>query len=311
MIGISIIIPMYNAENTIARCLDSVLSNNIENIEIICVNDGSSDRTSEVVKFYESCNSNIRLIEKENEGPFKARKLGIEVATKEYIGFIDSDDWIEDTYFDDLRLAIAETNSDIIMFNYINDYLDSPSVISKVEIDEKIYLKESLKKEIYPLLMKDGCVNGMCNKIYKSHLCKDNNILYNHNYGEDLIYQLDIFDKAESFFILNKNLYHYVHENIKSLSNSKQNFQLLLDMFLIRKKYASKWNIKSEFVFEPFTNLVCMCFLSSIKKLDILEIKKILNNKNAKEAFLGTHKINTVSKKIKIIFKLLKIIYQL
>lgn len=104
-IKISVVVPVYNVEKYIGQCLDSILGQTLKDIEIICINDGSKDNTLEILKDYAQKDSRIILIDKENEGLSKARNQGTEIASGEYISFIDSDDWIDENYLEALYNA--------------------------------------------------------------------------------------------------------------------------------------------------------------------------------------------------------------
>lgn len=304
--GISFIIPVYNAEKTLKRCLDSIVNANKREIEVICINDGSTDNSLNILIEYSQKYNFIKYIDKENEGPFIARKLGVSLAKNDYVGFIDSDDWIESNMIMKLNESIENTKSDIILFQYINDFSDKDSMISKINLESKIYTKEEFKDYIYPLLMEDGVLNGLCNKVYKRELF-DKNVNFNYTYGEDLIYQLDVFDKASSLFFINDSLYHYMHERVDSLSNAKQDVYLLCTMYKIRKKYQHKWQLGEQILLAPFLNLISMCLLTAIKCLDFHSIYIILKSKEIKDAVNKVPLINSKSQYLNFLYKLLRI----
>ena len=110
---VSVIIPAYNIEDYIGRCLDSVLSQTYKNLEILVVDDGSSDCTGEILDDYEKKDQRIRVIHKENGGVSSARNIGIEAATGDYIGFVDGDDLMEPEMYKTLVNLLKEENADI------------------------------------------------------------------------------------------------------------------------------------------------------------------------------------------------------
>lgn len=112
-IKVSVVIPAYNVEKYLRQCLDSVINQTLKEIEIICINDGSTDGSLEILQEYEKKDSRIRLINKENEGISAARNQGMELAQGEYISFIDSDDWIDENYLEALYTAAKKYDSDI------------------------------------------------------------------------------------------------------------------------------------------------------------------------------------------------------
>ena len=113
MIKISVIIPVYNVEKYLRRCLDSVINQTFRDMEIICVNDGSTDSSAEILEEYKSRDKRIILLNQENMGQGNARNVGLKIAKGEYISFIDSDDWIDSDFFEKLYEAAKKYNADV------------------------------------------------------------------------------------------------------------------------------------------------------------------------------------------------------
>ena len=117
---ITVIIPVYNVENYLERCLKSILYNTYTNLEIICVNDGSTDNSKKILEDYSQRDKRVIVINKKNNGISSARNAGIKIATGEYIAFVDSDDWIQEKYFEYLIRGID--TADLVICNYIRSY---------------------------------------------------------------------------------------------------------------------------------------------------------------------------------------------
>ena len=117
MIKVSVIIPMYKVEEYLRECLDSVVNQTLKEIEVLCIDDGSPDRSAEIASEYVSKYSNFKLIRKENGGQSSARNLGIEVASGEYVYFLDADDYIDAQMLEKLYQRASEGALDIIYFN--------------------------------------------------------------------------------------------------------------------------------------------------------------------------------------------------
>ena len=115
---ISVIVPIYNVENYLRQCLDSILEQTFHNLEILLVNDGSTDDSGQICQEYLKKDSRIRYFEKENGGLSDARNYGIERAQGEYLTFIDSDDWVTSTYIEELYIKLQHYNADISITNY-------------------------------------------------------------------------------------------------------------------------------------------------------------------------------------------------
>lgn len=121
---ISIIVPVYNVEVYLSKCLDSLIHQTYSDIEIICVNDGSTDRSLEILKEYADKDERIKIISRENKGISVSRNEALDIANGEYILFVDSDDWIEEDTCDKTLNAISEYDADIVMWSYIREYKD-------------------------------------------------------------------------------------------------------------------------------------------------------------------------------------------
>ncbi|MDF2617290.1 MAG: glycosyl transferase family 2 [Sedimentibacter sp.] len=118
---ISIVIPVYNVEKYLSRCLESILSQSLKEIEIIVVNGGSTDNSLEICRYYEKKDSRIIIIDKKNEGVSVARNTGIEKASGKYIGFVDPDDWIEKNMYENMYNTIEKYKCCIAFCNYSKD----------------------------------------------------------------------------------------------------------------------------------------------------------------------------------------------
>lgn len=126
---LSVIVPVYNVEPYLKKCLESILSQTYRNMQIILVDDGSTDHSAEICDEYARKDNRILVIHKENEGPVCARKTGLKVAEADFVGWVDSDDWIEPHYFEEMMEAQQESNADIVASNHFHDIHTSSSVI--------------------------------------------------------------------------------------------------------------------------------------------------------------------------------------
>lgn len=149
-IKISVIIPIYNVEQYLSQCLDSIINQTYTNLEIILINDGSTDNSKKICNQYKLLDSRIIVIHKSNKGLSDARNTGIKIATGDYISFVDADDFIDENMYTILSKKINTTNADIIWYNHYN--YQSPNKISNSFIftQEKQYF---LPKDNYNFLM--------------------------------------------------------------------------------------------------------------------------------------------------------------
>ncbi|MDR1375539.1 MAG: glycosyltransferase [Holosporaceae bacterium] len=160
---VSVIVPVYNGGALLSRCLDSLTNQTLKNIEIICVNDGSTDNSREILERYATKDSRIKILHQENLGQGTARNVGMDAANGEYLGFVDADDWIELDYFEKLYRAARKHNVEIACCGIIRKY---PSFRTKKKLtlaEERVYSLTLEKYQITETPRK--CY--VYNKIYK------------------------------------------------------------------------------------------------------------------------------------------------
>ena len=200
---ISVIIPVYKVEEYLPECIESVISQDLQDIEIICVNDGSPDNCLKILNEYKAKDGRIIVIDQENSGVSAARNRGIEVAKGEYIAFVDPDDWIDsDTYKFAYERAIKD-DVDILSFGVSDNRNDIGCCNS---IKETLYLNDSFDA----LFWNWHCINCW-NKLYKKDLVINSGVRFieNVNFSEDQCFNFMMFPLAKSIKILEKGFYHY------------------------------------------------------------------------------------------------------
>ena len=207
---ISIIVPAYNVESYIKITLDSILVQTYSNIEIICVDDGSTDNTLNALKSFATIDSRVKVFSKSNEGVTKAREFGFEHANGEYIGFVDADDIIEPTMFDRLYSNLKEYNADISHCGHEIVWLDG----SKECFYNTGRLVQQDKISGIKSLISGSFEPGLCNKLYKRsllHTLFHRDIMdYSIKMNEDLLMNYYLFKEAEKTVLEDVCLYHYI-----------------------------------------------------------------------------------------------------
>ena len=256
---ISIIIPVYNVENYIERCLDSVINQTMEDIQIIVVNDGSTDSSKEKIKKYQD---KIIYLEKENGGLSSSRNFGLKYATGEYIAFLDSDDYVQkDTYGKMYELAKKE-NSDMVQCGFIWEY---PKKKKKAIVEVCKNKNE---------LMVKGRVEAW-NKLIRREIIEEHNI----QYPEGLIYEdMEFFFKLIPYLnkvsYIDEDFIHYVQRN-NSIANTQN--EKTKDIFIILENiinYYKEKNIYENFKTELEYNYVKVLLCSSLKRMCKINDKK-------------------------------------
>lgn len=181
---ISVIIPVYNEEAYLARCLDSVLSQTYGNLEIITVDDGSTDRSPEILKEYAAKDKRIKIISKENGGASTARNMGIEAAAGSYIGFMDADDWAEEGMYEALYNYLSKEGGAYEMARIMcRSFSDDGKLIEtpKNEDGKTVVLKQ--EDYFRELVMHEG-VFSLCNKLFRSSFLKQYRFMEGHRNEE-------------------------------------------------------------------------------------------------------------------------------
>lgn len=225
MTKISVIIPVYNVEQYLTECLDSILNQTLKDIEIICIDDGSTDNSPNILKEY---NKHIKIITKENEGQASARNIGIKEAQGEYIAFIDSDDFIETTMLEKLYTKAKDNNLDITMCK-IATYDNQTKEIKDNVWYYMLGVFKDFEKDIFNHKdTKEFTCNIAVtpyNKIYKTSLLKDNNILFPEGLiFEDEKFFFDTYLRAKRVSIVDEFLYYYrVNRKGSTVYISKEN----------------------------------------------------------------------------------------
>lgn len=207
MIKISIIIPIFNTGDYLHKCIKSILSQNLTNFELILVDDGSRDSSGEICDEYARNDSRVKVIHKKNEGVSIARNAGIKMAQGEYIGFVDSDDWIESDMYDKLYNLALSKKADIVMCDAVTKYddkADEPDTI--MQLSKDVLLK---KEDIYPKLLCE-MAGSACRCIYKREILVDNNIIFPAGilFSEDRIFNILAIGYAKSSYYTKNPFYN-------------------------------------------------------------------------------------------------------
>lgn len=202
---VTIVVPVYNVQNYLARCIESLINQTYKNIEILLIDDGSNDDSAIICDEYQEKDERISVYHKENGGLSSARNYGIERAHGTYIAFIDSDDWIENRFVERLMAVIQEDNSNIACCGF------------KIVNENNIIVSEKCSKESFVLsnisalenILLDGCVKNVAwNKIYEKNLFNEVRYPEGKNY-EDVATTYKLILKAQKVSVVNESLNNY------------------------------------------------------------------------------------------------------
>lgn len=301
---VSIIIPIYNVEEYLHKCIDSALNQTYPSIEIICVDDGSTDGSPEILKDYVCKDKRIKVISVDNQGVSNARNIGLQYSKGVFIMFVDADDWVD---YDTIDVAVNEMmihHVDIVLWNYIKEYSDLSAPVTVFEND-KDYKGESFVELYQQLIGLTGeklrnpaqcdSISTVWGKLYKASIIKNNNIQFVDikitGTAEDLLFNAEYFRFCESGLALSGMYSHYRKQNMDSLAWRYK--PRLFDQWKELHNRLNKLCSDKDFLVESLSNRTALSFIglginemlspsSLSKKYDSL--KKILSTKEYREA---------------------------
>lgn len=204
-IKISIVVPVYNAEKYLSKCLDSLINQTLKEIEIICINDGSKDNSETILRAYQQKDSRIQVISQENKGLSITRNIGIAAAKGEYIGLVDSDDWLDLDFYEKLYNAAKKYNSDIAA----GDFYRRGKILKTQKLK---YKKEEFFKDNAEKVKQAGIpkYNYVWNKIYKRESLEKINCPFPvGRYYEDICWLVKVVYYLDGFVTVPNTFYHY------------------------------------------------------------------------------------------------------
>lgn len=315
---ISVIVPVYNAEKYIRECIESIIRQTYENLEIILVDDGTPDNSGGICDEYSIKDKRIKVIHKENGGVSSARNSGLENSTGEYIAFIDGDDYIEKSYFEKMIEKIKKENADCVGCGYNRIY---DNKIEAVVSNQPYSLKEKdyLENVLY---VQSGL--GFCHmKLWKKSCI--NSIRFNEKLkvAEDALFNIQASKNVKNFYMINEALYNYRFNETSLVRNYDKNYMnKYLDAMIVTQDYIEQNYKDSKIILEKLNNyisyhvlliMVNYCFspkngLSTkeqikelIKVCEIKVFKKAIE-KSGYEGFSITRKISLFMLKYKLYF---------
>lgn len=220
--AISVIIPVYNAQDGIKRCVDSLLNQSFKNFEIILLNDGSKDNSLNILKEYELKYSFVRVIDKQNEGVAVTRNKGILLAEGEYTMFMDNDDFVDSDYIETFYQAIHEKNLDLVIGGY-----------KRVNQDNQIIFSQDIQQSEWSKYI----IMAPWAKVYRTEFLKTNNLeFFDYGIGEDITFNLAAYKTTDKIGLLDYKGYNWYYNN-KSISNTSQRgFSPKIDILVLFSK---------------------------------------------------------------------------
>ena len=280
-ISVGIVVPVFNVEKYIAQCLDSIINQTYQNIEIIIIDDGSTDNSGKICDDFAQNDHRIKVIHKDNGGIMSAWIEGVKIIKSDFVYFVDSDDWIENNTILVLVDKLIETKADIIIHNYLLVGTEQ-SIKVKHLSDCGFYNKEDVKKKILPTLLNNGTYLGRSlylsrwGKLIKKELIL-NNIKYCKNeisYGDDLNIIFPVIIDCDNLAIIVDYLYNYRFNTNSFINTYIKNMNKQIDsLFDVFVKIAKDKKAK-DLTMSIHNNYYCMIIASVKNEIRILNSLK-------------------------------------
>lgn len=249
-VKVSVIIPVYNCEKYIGECIESLINQTLKECEFIFVNDGSSDKSKEIIKGYAKGDSRIKLINQKNSGVSVARNVGLKNAIGEYIGFVDGDDYVEVDYYEKLYNTAKSNFCEIVICDWKSEVNGIENRLNLPFERNKVLNKRYIEDKIYPFFIKEDSLNSVCNKIFNNNLIRENNIMFpvGVELGEDGYFNIVATTYSDKVYYLDSCGYYYREVEGSATRNviKKDYFKRALSVYKNKPKEYEKWPIKEE-----------------------------------------------------------------
>ena len=287
---VSVIIAAYNIEEYIERCIESVINQSEIEIEIIIVNDGSTDNTLNIIKKMSDLDERIIIINQKNQGLVETRKRGLKNANGKFILFLDGDDWLENNCVEELYKTAIDKNADVVLYNAYKAYEDKKETFNTFNKN----LIDDIKKNPIKNLLLDNISPTIWSKFIKRSFIEENNIKFPENisYAEDLATVSNIFINNPKIVFNENRLYNYYHRD-NSISNKVSSkvlevdnaIQFIEDKLVESNSYDEN---KEEFEFTVFRHML----ISKILRINQLypERKKVFKQYKARNIDINKNK---------------------
>jgi len=222
---VQIIIPVFNAEKYIKKCLDSIKSQTFEDWQAIIIDDASTDKSSDIINEYISeDNRYLYIKQNKNSGVSTSRNAALAQLSSEYVAFLDADDYWEPDMLEAMIAKAEEYSCDVVQCRFIYDFPGNRTVLPKGAFDKDILLTKNKLKSVYIKMMTGINMNHVCMKLIRTSLINDARFDTSLRTAEDLKFCIELFKNVKSYYFINQAFYHYCR-NEESLTGSSLSFK--------------------------------------------------------------------------------------
>lgn len=273
-IKISIIVPVYNAEKYIDRCIKSIYAQTFTDYEIILVNDGSKDDSLALCRKYAEKDSRITVIDKENGGAGSARSKGIEIARGEYLAFPDVDDWFEPNMYEELY-ALAKSGDYDMVFSGVNYYGNEKGVLrykQSITCGDNTYkTQEECRKNVMDFFPTSTIFDVPWNKLYKRRVAIDNNVRFaNTKRCQDAMFNIDFYNAAKSVASVDKAYYNYIENTVEGFQRKfpKNYIDIIVLYYSHLKDILTSWGMYEGDIKTHYDSSIAIAVYEAMEALD-------------------------------------------
>ena len=280
---VTIIVPVYNTEKYVEKCLESIVNQTYQKLEVILVDDGSTDKSKEICIRYKEKDDRIKLIEQKHGGVGKARNTALENVKGKYVYFLDSDDYLENDCIEKLLAKLKETNSDIVICGYNRVYNEK---IEKfiVQKNETLNNLELLKR----ILEVQGGFGYCCGKLWKIETIKDIKFNTDLKIAEDALFCMETCKNMEKIYIMNEALYNYKFNENSAVRKYDENFvDDILKSMKVAKNYLEKEYKGNEKIINKLNNYIAYHIL-------LITVNYCFNDKNGLNFIEQIERLKTI-----------------
>lgn len=310
---VSIIVPVYNSEKFLNRCIDSILAQTYQNFELILVDDGSTDSSLKMCNIYSKNDKRIKVITISNSGPSVARNIGLSKAKGELIQFIDSDDYIDQHMINSMVQAIGY-EFELAMCGYYTIYRDK----KEINTLESGNFHQNYIVDNFGYLYKNMFVQYLWNKIYLAEIIRKNNLKFDTSTkrGEDLLFNIEYFRKCNSVSIIYEPLYNYICYNENSLTKKYNNtlFEDQQNVFKSIREFLKSYNAyqpNEKIIEKVYMDRIISCF-ANLFAIDMpftteyvkKEIYRIINDETVRDKLKFYDKVGAKWKVLKAMMQI-------
>lgn len=272
---LSIIIPVYNAEKYLERCMDSIYAQTFNDYEIILVNDGSKDKSADVCRSYCEKDERVQFIDKENGGAGSARNAGIEVARGEYLAFPDVDDWIETTMYEELLQLSQGGKYDLVVsgVNYYQHSLNSNIRYSRTTAGPSLSCSSQTecRNKVMDFFPTTIIFDSPCNKLYKRQIVSDYNLRFSSlRRCQDAMFNLDFYDCITSVVSTDKAYYNYLENTVQDVQRKFPQNYIDINIFYYThlKEIMSKWGMYQQEIKQHYDSSFVLSVYETIEMFE-------------------------------------------